>query len=197
MNSLGVQRYMKIPKRFLIDVDGVVVDFIGTLFEDIENTYPDLIKPSEIVDWDIFNSKSSQLTSEQRAYAFELLNSPGYGKSFRLIEGAKEACALIKARGHEIRWVTASWESSETWDYDRVRLLELAFNAAKHDICFYYNKWEISGDFLIDDKIENITKWQCEQNGRGLLFDQPWNRNAAQDIERFSWDKLPHILEVL
>ena len=63
------------------------------------------------------------------------------------------------------------------------------FTGDKHWCCRH------PGDILIDDKVKNVAQWP----GRGVLLEQPWNRN-----DRVSWmDSCPpsqlqqHLLDLL
>ena len=182
---------------FYLDVDGVVADFVGTLLKDINHISPHNLSNLDIKHFKMLDKEHSVLTQIQIDYAKELLNTPGYGQTFSLIENAQKSYAKIQARGHQIRWLTSSWSSNPTWEYDRRIWLKNHFDTHKHDICFYHKKWELGGDVFIDDKPENVWLWQ-EQNpsGLGCLFYQPWNADATGCI-RFSWNEIDAFLDKL
>jgi len=195
-------------QTFLIDVDGTVAALVeytlhklGYLFD--RDTLP---KPADLKGHhDLFKRGKTLLTDDQLLASHKLLASKGYVQHLPLILGAVESIDAIRAAGHNIQWITASWTSSETWDYDRRTWLRKQLKVDPIDVGFFAHKELVDGDIFIDDKPDHIIKWQRKHpNGRALLYTQPWNEGAEDNLEpgdkpleRFTWHDTERLLKEL
>lgn len=173
----------------LFDVDGVFADLLGKILDDVRELYPHTPTVSSITNWGLFDKGTSALTEEQRAYAIQLLDTPGYGQTLPLIDGAQDGYEKFKQRGHQVQWLTSSWRTNPTWEYDRRIWIKKNFGSHKYDINFVHNKWFFRGDYFLDDKVDNVVKWSAAHPaGKASLYNQPWNQHSQ--IDRFDWSML-------
>jgi 5'(3')-deoxyribonucleotidase len=135
--------------RILVDVDGVVADCVtaaGFKHEDITDYY--------------------------HAGLLEALKTPGIGKRIPLYPGSVLAMERLRAKGHELVFVTAPFDHNPTWMWDRNEWLDWWFPGIP--IVHTRHKYLISGDMLVDDNPENLAQFP----GAAVLWARPWNEGA-------------------
>lgn len=169
--------------KILVDVDGVVCDLVGEVLKRLNNRLGSSFTPEHINKWDFFDKDSGVFKESELQHIREIFAEEGLTNESPLIKGCKETLEKIAA-DHEIVWLTAPWEDSKTWCYDRTKWIKRELGHISKKIIFTWNKEEIVGDLLIDDNPDFIKRWEDNLyncNGRGLLFKQPWNIQIGID----------------
>lgn len=150
----------------LLDVDGVLADFAGALLLWAGPKYA----REQLIEWDLL--KALGLDHRQRnfdAYAGE----PGFCESLQVLDGAREFVESLRAFANVVV-VTSPYSAARLWTFERLRWLERHFGITKHDVIFAKRKELVRGDFMVDDRPENVEAFAAA-GGRSLLMSQPWN----------------------
>ena len=102
------------------------------------------------------------------------------------MEGAAEGIAYLRSIG-DVVWVTAPNHLCPTWDHERRQWLKRHFESPPKDVIFCDDKGLVKGDVFIDDKPENIRRWQSQNpEGKAYLFDAPNNKHVEWP-RRLDW----------
>jgi 5'(3')-deoxyribonucleotidase len=154
----------------LLDVDGVLVDLatpVHVAAQDIlTKTLP---PPSEWAAYDF--AKAMGLTQSQATRLYNILRKRDNLAAQALwYPGAIEFVRKLLDNGYDVCFVTKPWEGMPSWQKDRRR--QLVEHFPEQEIMFTAHKRRIIGHYLIDDCVDHIV----HNRGRGMLFDQPWNR---------------------
>ena len=186
-------------KRLLLDVDGVIVDFIGTYLELVHEVTGCPYSRSEITKWSC--EESLGLSEEVAAEVNQLLCAPGVVLGMEPYPGAVEAVKRLSQR-FEIYFVTSHFKDSPTWAHDRETWLRGYFgDELGRCVVHTHHKGLISGDALLDDKPSHVLDWFLTQNGLAMLWDQPYNNGLDHDhmdsYRVISWEEVERRLEQL
>lgn len=180
--------------RVLLDVDGVVADFLQHTISHVGEFAPEGGIES-VTSWEILN----HFPLPGRALAQKSWVEKGFCAGIPLYPGSLEGVSTV-AKKAEIVWVTAPMQDSPYWGHERTLWLKRHFGAPHESVVLAHNKAHVWGDFLVDDRIENILSW-CEAHPRGvgLLWDRPYNRHWNPGGVRFqrvsSWEQVLKSLE--
>jgi 5'(3')-deoxyribonucleotidase len=182
---------MKKP-RLLLDVDGVLANFLSRAFPIIESLSGVRYVPEDLTSWDIFETVDRSI--EKNFY--RLCTAPGVAYSLPVYPGAKEGVARLQEIA-EVYIVTSPMANNPTWAYEREQWLLTHFDIPSKRVVHTSAKHICAGDVLIDDRPKNIQTWRAEHKlGIGLLWDQPYNRNEKAGHRVCSWeDVMEHILQ--
>jgi 5'(3')-deoxyribonucleotidase len=157
----------------LLDVDGVIADCNQAVWRAARKMFNR--KLSHYSTWDKYAfEESMKLTRSEKEYFYKTLarrDNVGYQIGF--YPGAQAFIEHL-GFGHEVVFCTAPWRGLDHWVEARYNLLNHYLGRRKFSIVFTHDKHLIKGDWLIDDKWENIEK----NLDRGILFEQPWNTAA-------------------
>jgi uncharacterized HAD superfamily protein len=171
--------------KLAVDCDGVVYDFIGLLTKEYNKPWP--TQWSFMKDWDV-----SYTLYE------EWLRTPRFFSAGKPISGAVRNLTILAEKGAEVTFLTARRPevrtATEAWlaahfkfDYE----LELADLGQHKDGGHRF-------DFAIDDKKENCVSLADTGCPNVILFDQTWNRDAADhpNVQRVaSWSTIRLLIE--
>jgi len=175
-------------KTILLDCDGVILNLAGTLHRTVQKLLSRRVPPPE--SWKSYEFKDAmELTRSEWEFATKTLvrrNKLGH-----LIQYYPQAQSFIEHLGfeHRVVFTTAPWRGLEHWVEARYSLLDHFLNRRNYRIVFTHDKDLIQGDWLIDDKWENMEKTP----ERGILYLQPWNmkfENFAAFVARNYQDVL-------
>lgn len=170
-------------KRVLLDVDGVVADFSGSLLRAIDSS----LRPEDITDWNIFKLIEEADGKASARLALSLMDNPRHWQSAGLLPGALQAVEGLKQRGATIYWVTSPWPTCHGWDTARRLWLKQYFGGGDGFV-ITESKYLCAGDIFIDDRPENVQSWaKAHPDKQALLFDAPYNRNSA--LPRLTWSQ--------
>lgn len=164
--------------RILLDCDGVLADFGGGLL--------DILGGRPLV-YDFISELPAALAADVR----KRCNDPGFWRTLEPIEGAIEGVATLREFA-EVYVVSSPWSTCVGWHYARLKWLEAAFGFGRESFVATPSKFLVFGDVLVEDRPETLVQWLEQNPGRGILFDQAYNREFAtttyHGLERaFDW----------
>jgi len=172
----------------LIDVDGVVADFLGTLLVDIRSE----VKVDGITKWNFMEFLSD---SEKHA-AMAYLDDADWWTTLRMKDGALWGLRVLH-QDYNVKFVTSPWYKREPngakvilkgWAWARTKWLSDLFDVDVKNITITDNKQDVRGDYFLDDKKEHVARWQAmNMTKRARLFDAPYNQDAI-NLRRVTWD---------
>jgi 5'(3')-deoxyribonucleotidase len=168
--------------RILIDVDGVLLDFVGALCTQLKARGFDY-SPSDIVHWELRESLSIEATRT----AFQIMAEPGFCHAIPWYEGASEFFQALQREG-EAHVVTAP-ASGPSWMHERKNALTSG-GFPWDRVHFVSGKWKylIQGDVLIEDHPANAVAWlDANPGGIAVLIDRPWNQPSAREFASHHW----------
>ncbi len=170
--------------RALVDVDGVVCDFIQGYLGIVKQVTGKSFKHSDVTDWSF--KKCLGLTDAEERIANQLMCHPGFVRSLSALPGAYEGITALKEKVDEIVFVTAAWQGHPTWAHEREEWLNERWPGC-HIVSTHHKNY-VRGDFLVDDKPSHIEAWKNEWidefggTPRTFLIDAPYNREYDADI---------------
>lgn len=167
------------PLHVALDLDDVVLDFVGGVCETVTRDFGIEVSKDEIIDWN-FGQFIDPIIGRPW---FEWLqdHSDLWGDKFKPVAGAIGGIEKLRRAGHYVEIVTSKpeWAEDPTWVWlakykPRVhRLTIVPLVGGK--------KTELTdADVLVDDKWDNCLEWV--KDGRpSLLFSQPHNAYYGDD----------------
>lgn len=168
---------MKRP-RILIDVDGVLANFVQHSLPVLEELTGQAWKMEDFHAWDLFDT----IDRKYEAPFFDAVNKLGWCRSIPVYPGAQEGIKAVQEVG-EVYIVTSPMNHVPTWTHEREGWLKEHFGIPHKKVVHTSAKYLCIGDILLDDKPANIESWAKEHpRGLGLLWDQPYNR--SQEVGR-------------
>ena len=190
--------------RVLMDVDGVLANFVGATLRDLERwaSKEDLerwggvpLRHDAVVTWDVLSSFPGSQALEDRMRA--AWREPGWCAQIPVYDGAIEGLARVREIS-DVFFVTSPMSSAPHWMWERERWLAHYFNATERDIVFTSSKHLVSGNFLVDDKPSNVIEWRNERllepGTYAVLWDRAYNREGEYvpgDVDRIvGWTSL-------
>ena len=169
---------MKPVPRAIVDVDGVVADFLGHVLGGVGYEQG----RETIKDYDL----RSAFTLAQQEKMDQLLADPGFWVTLPVMPGALEGIDEIRAAGHEILWATSPWLPCREWESIRRAWLKRHFDVEPDEIVVTFQKHILTADFFIDDRPDSVVAWQrAHSHGIAFLFDAPYNAH-------FIWPQRMH-----
>jgi 5'(3')-deoxyribonucleotidase len=167
--------------RILVDVDGVLADFITSFmrcYEYLGGETPEGFKWEE---WGSFE-KLPDKDLLNAAWAHPLL----FGGHLDPYPGAMPALKKLN-KVHEVYLVTSIASPWETHVPARTRWLRnnAPFLDIRKQVIVANNKGVVQGDLLVDDYLVNLAEWSSwNPLGCPVVIDHPWNR-SDNEFQRF------------
>ena len=176
--------------RILLDCDGVLADFLTPAMRHLNFFSGHHYEPEDLHDWDVFSVYPR--TCEERFYA--ACGVPGFCGGLDVIEGSRDFVEGLCYLG-EVYVVTSPMPNHPTWAFEREQWLRDHFGLPANRVIHTSAKHVCLGDVLIDDRPENVRRWQeAHPTGVGLLWDAPYNRRDTRlQRVRGAEDALSHI----
>lgn len=164
----------------LLDVDGVVGDFVGAVIaaanavtRRLGQDQPDFTIPEKMT-WDVFALFPPRLFKPIE----EAILRPNFCAGIEVYPGAVEQVNRLRS-SMRVKFVTTPWRGHLTWSHERLWWLETHFGAKKEDVHFCWEKTDVHGLTLVEDKPEAAEAWGRYWNKTSILIDRPWNKEAA------------------
>jgi len=181
-------------KHVLLDVDGVLANFIGRVCEVASSITGRVHKPEDIKQFNFATELG--LTPEQKREAHAFIEQPGFWRNLDpypdAIEGVRR---LQNLRDVEVVIVTSPWNSCRTWLYEREGWLKEHFGIHHGDIIPTSRKHMVCGAMLIDDKTETLHAWRKVWGNGAVQWQTPHNRLDPWDGHSTrSWDRVVELL---
>ena len=182
----------------LLDVDGVIADFIELYLRIVHHRIPELRHTGhdDIVEWDC--GRALHLSTDELALVHEDLFAPGAASSMVPYAGAVYGVEqLMKVA--DVWFVTSPMAQSATWMHERTRWIEHYFGQqAKSQVIHAEKKFLVSGDIFVDDKPSHVAAWKNRwTNGVGTLWVRAYNSRECKEADTCttSWETLKTIVE--
>lgn len=160
----------------LIDVDGVVADFAGAVFEEVyqlTGTRHDPVK--DLTEYHI--ARALDLPQPTWDRVKNQVDRPGFAARIDPYPGAVDGVKQLASMA-DVYFVTAPWRTSATWTWDRSTWLRSHFGPLGSKVIFTEQKQLVLGDLLIEDKLDILEQWTIHQPGQPVLWNRPYNREA-------------------
>lgn len=176
----------------LLDVDGVLADFVTPVLAEINARTGGEYTYEEINGWDIYAALNVDPTVGR--LVDNVIQQPGFCAGLREYPGVAKFLELLRERADVIA-VTAPFEGAH-WIGERLTwLADRGFS--KRDIVFTNRKELVRGDYLIDDKASTVGTWEdVHPLGRGILYNRPWNRRE-RNLGYFAADNFEGVLSAI
>lgn len=181
-------------RRLLVDVDEVVGDFLTPTLTAIAKVTGTITFRADQTEWNIFAS----LTPSDREAVFSgFIDQPGFAREMPVHEEAAYMINLL-SEYVDIQFVTSPWRRSKTWVYDRNQWLEEHFPlGVGKRVCHTAEKECVVGDFLIDDKPDNVVRWKkAHPRGQAILLKKPYNAGFESSLPILHTDDWDFIEDV-
>jgi 5'-nucleotidase len=180
----------------LLDVDGVMADFVTAALRTIQEVRGLVVPPEQITTWHVHESIPGchRWWPEVEQHMF----APGWCEAIPPFPGAREGLASLRQLA-DVFFVTSPWKSP-TWAYERTRWLraQMGVEDAHERVVSTQAKHLVAGDVFVDDKPENVAAWAADHpSGLALLWDQPTNRTSPVRPRCASWDDLVRAVRLL
>ncbi len=184
--------------RVLLDVDGVLADFVSGYLEIVRHITGRDYKPEQVTQFDI--ELSLGLTPDEgRACKRMLGESRGFCESLDVYPESQEGVDALQMVA-DVYIVTAPWNSCATWTHEREAWLKKHFGIRPDHVIHTSAKYVCAGDFLVDDKVSACLKWQREHpSSLAVIWDTPHNRLGGYDggVRTRDWSALRRIVRQL
>jgi len=170
-------------KRFLSDVDGVLIDFSGPALS-VAERFSGAPPPADVMqEWDLFRSYNKPLQD----LFFTEFKRKHWCRNLPVYPGAQIGIERVRCYA-DVFFVTAPL-NGEYWAHERSWSLVNNFGAKFGEVIHTHAKYVCAGDVFLDDKPEHVETWcQHHPNGIGLLWDQPYNRRHTHLRRAYNWD---------
>lgn len=180
--------------RILLDVDGVLADFVGSFLRMINRrrlAFSAIHKPpftrSDVTDYEIFDclaKKGLETPELYKAICWARARQDGFCIDLEPLDGAVEAVTALRAiPSIEIYAVTTPLDS-HYWHWEREQWLQQHFEIDRQHTIFAHNKSLIRGDVFIDDQMENVMDWQA---ANPKAYAVPWDRTLEPSKMIAAW----------
>lgn len=174
------------PERtILVDMDGTIADFDGTLTADLRAEYPQI----EIPERKSFYFEED-FPEEHHEVIQSIISRPGFFLRHGVITGAVEGWGELIERGYQPRICTAPLRKNKTSISDKIDWLEEhfvpAFGSSVIDEAIVdKQKYRHPALALIDDRpdIKGFEQARWEH----VVFDQPYNHESRAQYRMNGW----------
>lgn len=185
---------MKKP-RVLLDVDGVLADFVTPALEVMKNVTGKPLPEDVLEDWDIFRSVDKSLQS----HIYDEFKKEGWCYALKPYPGAIKGVSRLREIA-DVYFVTSPMHGPH-WAYERTKWLIDLFNAKTGHVISTNAKYVCRGNVLIDDKTSHIVKWgEHHPDALRILWKQPYNEKDTPRgpvIHTNDWDKAHEAIRFL
>lgn len=164
-------------KTVLLDVDGVLCDFVGGVLDLCASELERTFQREQITRFD-FAACLGLSAEEKRIATSPISHRAGWWSSLPILPGAQDGVARLMEIA-EVYIVTSPWNSCPTWLHEREAWLRKHFDIPHSRVLAGSAKHLVAGDVFIDDKTETVAKWEERwggEDGRAVQWITPHNR---------------------
>lgn len=164
--------------KILLDVDGVICDFIGGALQEINR----IMWPRGKAFGRAAVTKRDMVAAlgieEYRSEVDAIFRRPEFAYNLKSIDGSFDGVKQLTSTGHAIQIATAPMRNALTWQRDRLEWLWDTFSIESRDVIFSPadHKHRIPADIFVDDDPDTVRRWgEAHPEGLSVLFAQPHN----------------------
>lgn len=172
-------------KIVVSDVDDTVASLVETWIKLYNVDFKDNIKKSDIVAWDI---GSFIKNPNNRQYLYEYIEDPTIYDKIKPIKDSLWGINKLKNMGYRVVFATASTIGASGRKYRWLK--DYGFIDSKSDYIECYDKNLVRGDYIIDDRFDNVINFQ----GKGILYSQPWNLKDNWNMRCNNWKEVINLI---
>jgi 5'(3')-deoxyribonucleotidase len=172
----------------LLDVDGVLSDFVGGVVRAAKTYGHAPITP--ITTWDVFSHFDPPIGRVMKSLD---VKGQGFCRDLEPLPGAIEAVRHLR-KISDVYAVTTPWDSLY-WVHERTRWLHEHFGLPFAKQVHTAAKHLVSGDVFVDDKPSNVTAWIENQEGDCFLWGTDQNRGQLEHFRTTNWDAVVYAAE--
>lgn len=181
----------------LVDVDGVLGDFVGAVLDALHAITGVRHPPEAITTHEgLFNDPA--ITAPHSAKLKKAVAQRGFClHGIKPYPDAYLGLVRLRQRAH-VRILTAPWEGSPYWHGERCEWLIDHFHIPPRNVIFDSAKNRHDGDVLLDDRLVHLQMWQEQHpDGLALHWDNAHNRTEHDPrIQRVtSWREVLALVE--
>lgn len=178
-----------VKNRILIDVDGVIANFIDFYVKIASDTLNKELFIINQFSWDCGDAIG--LSEHEKTKVHKALFSKGAALKIDPYEGAIDSVKELSIY-NDIYFVTTPLDESETWAGDRIKWLASYFGqelGSKYILT--RDKFTVYGDILIDDKPDNVIKWkEAWPKSLPILWSHEYNSLTPGIIRTNKWSRI-------
>lgn len=166
---------MRRKPEVLLDVDGVLADFVSAFLAAVEDATGTAYLPSDVTQWDI--GKAIGLSPSAEACVYDrYVRARGFCAGIKPYPGAKDAVTAL-AEVAEIYACTSPMKRAPFWKDERETWLAEHFGIDAHNVIFVHEKKMVRGAMIVDDKLAHVESWALHNPlGTGVLWKMPFNQ---------------------
>ena len=168
----------------VLDVDGVLADFVGATMQFLERNYG-IYHDEPLKTWDFMDTPTLR---PFRRVARGHWTTPGFVAGLQPIPGTIQ---VVNEARHlaNVRFATSPMDSNPTWRAERNTWLAQHFGAQEGDVLHTVKKSEQPGHVFVDDKFENVVEYQLAHpaafvymQSRSYNSDAKWGGRRIEDL---------------
>ena len=180
--------------RVLLDVDGVLADFIGEALAIANDLLGCAFRREHVHSFD-FTTALGLTPYAAAAVKRRIGSTPGLARSLDVYPGAIAGVRRLRQIA-DVYIVTSPWNSNPTWTHDREVWLRRHFAIPSEKVIHTSAKHVCVGDVLVDDRTETCVAWRdAHPAGITVQWMTPHNRRDGWDgHSASSWDELVELV---
>jgi 5'(3')-deoxyribonucleotidase len=181
--------------RVLVDVDGVLADFITPACKTMNAIMGTNVTPDQMKSWYLFDAFDFPVEERIREACYTQWKMPGWCFDLEPYPGAVEGLKSIMEIA-DVHIVTSPMDG-RTWAWERAQWLKKYFGFTRSDVSHTDGKFTVAGDVLIDDKKEHCVNWKaCHPQGTAILWDCVTNRTQSYEgLKTGDWKEVRTVVE--
>jgi 5'(3')-deoxyribonucleotidase len=178
-----------VTRTILLDIDNTLADLSTPVHRTAERFFGRALPQPK--DWWSFEfHESLELNNIERYDLYDHIHDEDVlGWMVQPYPGAQDFVKELLERDYDVVAVTAHWTLGgilPCWVPARCELITECFFDIP--VILTHHKNRVQGDFLVDDGVHNMTE-------RGILFDQPWNRNYTHPRRAKSYAEILEMIK--
>ncbi len=173
-------------KIIISDVDDVCGNLIDEWLKRYNRDWNDTLKKSEITEWDISLFLKDKNNKKQ---FYEYIEDPTIYDSIKPIKNALWGINTLRSFGYRIVFVTSSTIGHAGRKFRWLQ--DHGFIEHKKDYIEAFDKSLIIGDYMIDDRIDNVRTF----SGKGILFGEMWHK-SDWDRKAKNWKEVINLISL-
>lgn len=167
----------------LLDVDGILADFITPALALVKRLTGATYEHDDISTWEIFDSMPEAESVKDMIYK-QFMTQRGYCRSIPVYPCAKEGVRELQ-KVADVVVVTSPFWGSPTWMHERQEWLQEHFGIDKDDVIHARRKHRIMGDVFVDDKASHVVDWAiAHPDKRAILWPMLYNESDRDYVNR-------------